>query len=191
MNQCYFPNYTIGSDAYTNITKVCIKLGKRALIVGGETALSVSIDKLKTNMKEFDIVDIVVNSKISEALDKNIKFDYEIEFLGTLSIEDIDMCALLANLLDNSIEACEKIKDVNPWIKLRMGKKNSFLIIQLHNSICPDMFKKKKFFKTDKENPQLHGWGIRSIDNVIEKYDGIKKYCIDEDRIELFITVSV
>ena len=47
MKQCYFADYTIGKDAYKNIKDVCLCLGKHALIIGGETALSKSIEKLK------------------------------------------------------------------------------------------------------------------------------------------------
>lgn len=63
MKQCYFANYTIGTDAYENIKSVCGCLGKRALIVGGETALSKSINKLKAAMRDFEIVDVVVYGK--------------------------------------------------------------------------------------------------------------------------------
>ena len=63
MKQCYFADYTIGTDAYNSIEEVCLSLGKRALIVGGETALSKSVDKLYAAMTAFDIVDTVIYGK--------------------------------------------------------------------------------------------------------------------------------
>ncbi len=63
MQQCYFAGYTIGPDAYDNIEAVCAPLGKRVLIVGGETALSKSIDKLRAAMTGFTIADTVVYGK--------------------------------------------------------------------------------------------------------------------------------
>ena len=63
MNECFFANYTIGKDAYKNISNVCLPLGRRVLILGGETALSKSIDKLKSEMGDFEIVDCVVYGK--------------------------------------------------------------------------------------------------------------------------------
>lgn len=71
MKQCYFADYTIGTDAYESIEKVCGCLGKRALIVGGETALSKSIGKLKAAMSGFDIIDTVVYGK--ECTRKNVE----------------------------------------------------------------------------------------------------------------------
>lgn len=75
MKQCYFADYTIGTDAYKNIEDVCSALGKRALIIGGETALSKSEAKLKENMQAFDIVDTVIYGK--ECYKKRVEELYE------------------------------------------------------------------------------------------------------------------
>ena len=63
MNSCFFADYIIGTDAYKNISTICLPLGKNVLILGGETALSVSEKKLKENMSEFCIVDTLVYGK--------------------------------------------------------------------------------------------------------------------------------
>lgn len=60
----YFCEYTIGENAYENFNDVCKNLGKRVLIVGGETALSVCLEKLKKSISDyFEIVDIVIYGK--------------------------------------------------------------------------------------------------------------------------------
>lgn len=63
MTECYFADYTIGKDAYKNIETVCKDFGKNVLIVGGETALSKSSDKLTKNLQYFNVVDVVVYGK--------------------------------------------------------------------------------------------------------------------------------
>lgn len=63
MKECYFADYSIGTSAYKNIKPVCSQLGKRVLIVGGETALSKAKDKLYKEMTDFDIVDTVIYGK--------------------------------------------------------------------------------------------------------------------------------
>ena len=60
MTNCYFADYTIGADAYKEIEKVCAPLGHRALIIGGETALAKSREKLIKNLGDFEIVDTVI-----------------------------------------------------------------------------------------------------------------------------------
>lgn len=63
MKQCYFADYTIGTDAYENIESVCRCLGKRTLIAGGETALSKAEGKLKAALGSFDVADTVIYGK--------------------------------------------------------------------------------------------------------------------------------
>ncbi len=46
MNNVYFCNYTIGSDAYDNVAEVCLPFGKTALLIGGEKALHAGKEKL-------------------------------------------------------------------------------------------------------------------------------------------------
>lgn len=139
----------------------------------------------------FSIVDIVVNSKIAESTEKSINFRYEIENIGNIFIEDIDMCALLSNLLDNAIEGCEKVVDRNKEIYLNIFIRNKMLFINISNTINVDIFKKKQLFQTDKENEKLHGWGSYSIDCVVKKYEGTKEYNINKDRIEIIINLPI
>lgn len=63
MTNCNFAGYTIGADAYEAIEAVCAPLGRRALIIGGETALSKAKDKLLSAMAAFDIIDCVIYGK--------------------------------------------------------------------------------------------------------------------------------
>lgn len=147
-----------------------------------------AFDKIKSGN---DIVDIIVSSKENEAKEKNIKFVLKIDCLNEIYIEDIDMCALLANMLDNAIEACEKVEKNKSWINLIIQRKNDMLFIELKNSISQSMIKKKNFFKSDKTNLQLHGWGMKSIEHVVHKYGGVKEYYLDENYIELFITIPI
>ncbi len=64
MKENNFCGYTIGTDAFNEIPKICSPLGRRVLIIGGETALSKSIDKLsRTIGGQFEIADTVIYGK--------------------------------------------------------------------------------------------------------------------------------
>ena len=137
------------------------------------------------------IIDIIVNCKIADAIDKDIDFKYEIDYIGEICIKDNDMCALLANLLDNAIEACEKIEKEERRIYLRIKKKNEMLLIWIENSKEDRKLAKRDFFRTCKENKELHGLGMKSIDNVIKKYDGHKEYEILKDKFLIYISIPI
>lgn len=137
------------------------------------------------------IIDIIVNYKITEAADKNINFTYEINYLGEICISDIDMCALLANLLDNALEACEKLQGEKRWIYLKIKKQNEMLFIWIDYSMKKGKIEKNRFFETSKKNKELHGLGMKSIDNVIRKYDGHKEYEIQKDKFQVYISIPL
>lgn len=135
------------------------------------------------------IIDIIVNCKNAEAVEKCIKFTYEIDYIGEIGIADIDMCALLANLLDNAIEACEKIDEEKRRISLKIKRVNDMLFIWSENSMKEIGKERSNFFQTNKENKILHGLGMKSIDNVVKKYDGHKEYGIQKDRFQIYISI--
>ena len=50
---------------------------------------------------------------------------------------------------------------------------------------------KNRFFETSKKNKELHGLGMKSIDNVIRKYDGHKEYEIQKDKFQVYISIPL
>ncbi len=104
MKECYLADYSIGTDAYKNIKPVCSQLGKRVLIVGGETALSKAKDKLQKEMTDFDIVGTIVYGKEStrkraEELFEAYK-DVTVDFvMGVGGGKALDTSKCLADLL--------------------------------------------------------------------------------------------
>lgn len=61
MKESIFCGYTIGSDAFENFENICMPLGRNVLIVGGKTALSVSLDKIRAALAgRFSIIGAAV-----------------------------------------------------------------------------------------------------------------------------------
>lgn len=137
------------------------------------------------------ILDIIVNSKLGEAKAKNIDFTCDVGYVGDTGITDMDMCALMANLLDNAIEACERIEGERAWICLKVVRRNDMLLIKLGNSIAVSDALKKDFFQSKKDKQKIHGWGMKSIERVLKKYDGSKEHYIGEKEFEIFINIPV
>ena len=64
-------------------------------------------------------LDAVLNSKISLALNNGIDVEYKATCPPSLAVNDIDLCALIGNLIDNAVEACEKMKkDEKQYIRI-------------------------------------------------------------------------
>ena len=68
-------------------------------------------------------LDAILNSKISLAQKNGIEIDYQAKCSETFAVSDIDLCALIGNLLDNAVESCEKLTTEKPFIRCKsLGK---------------------------------------------------------------------
>lgn len=122
-----------------------------------------------------DMFNAIVNNKFSEANSKGIKTRYSINYELDNQIEDSDINILFGNLLDNAIEACEKL-DINKEIDLLINKKRDYIFIEVKNTISKSVLKENPNLITSKHDKSSHGIGVKSIKNVVKKYNGIIDY---------------
>lgn len=114
------------------------------------------------------VINYIINDKKNKCTQSKIEFKC-IVFGKITGVHDIDISVLIGNLLDNAIEATEKTDDkiVNLEIYNR-----SFVEIIIENSITKSVLKYNPEFLTTKENDELHGYGMKSIKDIICKYKG-------------------
>ena len=68
-------------------------------------------------------MNIILSVKIEEAKKYDINIELKIEYFIEINTEDIDVCNIFTNLLDNSIEAAKKNENKN--IKLYIYEKKT------------------------------------------------------------------
>lgn len=120
------------------------------------------------------ILDVVLNSKAAICLEKNINLTCIADGKLLDFMDAMDICTIFGNTLENAIESVEKLHDFKKrMIKVAVYKQHSFLMMRFENyfedmiSFTPDGIP-----KTTKKDHNFHGFGIKSIKNVIAKYDG-------------------
>ena len=135
------------------------------------------------------IVDAILNSKYSEIKEKNIVFVLKINDLSGLQIKDEDIVIILANLLNNAIEACEKCKK-NRVIKLKFVCEDGSIILSVKNTYENEIIYKNGAIQTTKHlYPEEHGIGIKNIVETIEKYGG--SYVIQNKNQEFYFSIMI
>ena len=92
-----------------------------------------------------------------------------------IEIDDIDLSILFANLFDNAIEACVHNTSKSS-IYLMVTYEKAYLNIIMKNTIEKPVLKHNPQLVTTKKDKKKHGYGLKTIDDVVRKYDGIKKY---------------
>ncbi|MGL5312196.1 MAG: ATP-binding protein [Peptostreptococcaceae bacterium] len=131
------------------------------------------IYKLENNFNTGNmILDIVLDEKSGICEEKNISFISKIDSKQIDFIEDIDVCSIYSNAIDNAIEACDKISESEKHITIASTYIKNFCIIKIENSKVNEIILKEGKIKTNKNDKLLHGIGIESIKRTVEKYDG-------------------
>ena len=132
------------------------------------------------------ILSIILSQKISYAKSKGIKVNVSAEDVPMDHIRDFDITAIFANLWDNAIEACDKV-DENKYITMDISKRNNFLLINIENSFNGVIIKDKDVYKSTK--PDHDGMGLKSIQLVVEKYNGVFMASYNESAFRAEITL--
>lgn len=86
------------------------------------------------------------------------------------NIDIIDLCTIIANLLDNAIEAYTECNDYD--IRINLDYINNSYRIEIANTIKESVLSGNKTLKTSKSDTKNHGIGIKSVKSRAEKYNG-------------------
>lgn len=131
------------------------------------------------------ILDFLLNQKKEMANLKGIGFKICTSAVMEMPLTDADISVLVGNLLDNAIEACEKVQSGNPWILFKLIKRQRLLFIEISNSIEEVPKIKDGELLTSKQDKTIHGYGLKSVRRIIRKYDGVFSFSVKE---KIFIT---
>ncbi len=134
--------------------------------------IDAELDKVNTNIySKNEILNTVLLLKKIEAKKFDINMVYKIDKSISLdSMKDSDVCKLFSNLLDNSIEASKKTDDKK--ILLKLCKRNDYIVLICENTYKEELRKNILGFLTTKENKKEHGYGIKIIKSISDKYSG-------------------
>ena len=135
-----------------------------------------------------DVLDLVLNIKGDEAFQKGIRYQVEVEGDLKTNINENDLGNIFFNLLDNAIEACEKMKGSDRWIRVVIKRKNQICIVKIENSIKAPVVMKDGKYQTDKDNKEYHGLGMKSVESCVRHYGGDVKWGHTEDTFTVVIT---
>lgn len=134
---------------------------------------------------ENDTVNLIINTKLEEARNKEITVEAIVDNV-TFPMNDNELCSVLANLLDNAVEACEKVDKNSRWIKVSIINEVECFIVKIVNSIGEIPQKNKKYFLSNKSGHM--GYGLKSVASIVEKYNGIMKCDFNESAFSVIIT---
>lgn len=120
-----------------------------------------------------EMLNAILSRYQKQCADRQIAFHADIRNDTVNFLPDADLTSLFCNLLDNAIEAADDIPD--SFIELNTGRreKTPFVVITVINSSKKNPFSARSgALSTNKPNKQKHGFGLKSIRKIVNKYHG-------------------
>lgn len=120
-------------------------------------------------------IDAILNQKGMAAQQKKIDIRFEVNDLSSMKIKETDCTVVLGNLLDNAIEACEKLPECERWIQVSVihtpaeGEEPGSLFLSVLNA-SPFVKISSGQIATTKQNASFHGLGLRNVRDILKKY---------------------
>lgn len=132
--------------------------------------------------------------------ENNIDFHCSVDDIDLSFIRLSDLYAILGNAIDNAIEYVKDQKDdALRSISLRMNQTGSFVSIQISNPLSSkdlhyyeskENLSSHKLLPSTKKDTLYHGFGLKSIRYLAEKYSGHMEYFGEDGLFTLQIILS-
>lgn len=104
----------------------------------------------------------------------------------------VDLYTLFGNAIDNAIESVEKIEDKDKRIiSATVWRKDSFAIIQIKNYYDGTLALRDGLPLTSKGDTDNHGFGLRSMRKIAEKYQGTLSVKLEDKSFLLYVMLPL
>lgn len=165
--------------------KAYLAMGQADRLEGYLASLDQDLNRVDTVVKTGNVmVDAILNSKLSMAQAKGIAVNAKAAVPPELSVAETDLCVILGNLLDNAMEACMKQAEQEArFIRVYIGRFKGQFYLSVSNSVGGQLQKRGGVYQSTKSGS--HGFGLKRVDALIEKYGG---YLNRQDEGDVFAT---
>lgn len=117
------------------------------------------------------VADAILNNKSVSAAAKAVTIKFS-GFIPPEGIANEDLCTILSNLVDNAIEAAQKVSG-EKVVNVQANIKNGFFILSIINPTEGQTKTVNGKLVTTKQNKKNHGLGLKNVERALRKYSGV------------------
>lgn len=166
-----------------------INEGKDKMALEYLSELSDEVSK-KTD-KRFNTGNYVVDSLLASKESIAKQHGTDIEFDGVVphdGVDDVDMVIVFSNILDNALEACEKIGGTKKVI-INSVYENRTWALEVINPVINRVSVINNHIDSTKDNVLLHGYGLSNIEDTVDRYNGTMNISCTENEFSVRIVL--
>lgn len=137
------------------------------------------------------VFDMIFNLEFSKMTAKNIEVTTKLIVPPEIPMAEMDLSSMITNLMDNAIEACDKIQEGARMIDVSAQIVHSYFIFRISNTIAEEKTDSALSLETDKPNKELHGYGSKIVDDIVRKYNGHVLRRVQDNRFFVDIMLDL
>lgn len=122
-------------------------------------------------IKDNDVINYVLYNKLKICKANNIEYNVEVTTSFAKNME-MDISVIISNLMDNAIESSIKQPLGERYISIQMFKRLAINNIIISNKISKSVLQANPKLITTNVDKTRHGYGIKSVKKLVEKYNG-------------------
>lgn len=177
---------------HLSVARTLLKNGQILRVQAYLTDLSGQLHSEAMLFCQHPVLNAVLNAKYRLAQSAEIQCEFHLEVGQDMEIDDVSLCSLAANTLDNAIEACQAVPEpAQRWITLKSRCADGYFSYWIENSKAAPAPKSDGKFVTRKKEKDAHGFGLRSVEAMVRKYDGTMDLSWDEETFSVTVLIPI
>lgn len=135
-----------------------------------------------------EILDLLLSQKKYLAEKEQIGFKIKNNGFGEIPLSKDEVASLFGNLLDNAIEACQRMDAKERYIFVGIKQQENMFHINIRNSIDAQPSIENKVFFSSKREGKTQGYGLKNVRKIVERHDGVMAITTQDKEFQVCIT---
>lgn len=172
----------------------------RKIRKNAESVDSALLDEVEKSLDEYDFgiktgneaFNIVMAEKGKYCADNEIKISCIADGQTLSFMAPTDIYSLMGNILDNAIEAVMRLEEQDKkLIDISLRSESGVVRIRVENYYNGALAFADDLPVTTKDDSYFHGYGVKSIKSIAEKYGGFVRFIVDDETFVINVIIPV
>lgn len=159
-----------------------------------------ALDKLENEIRVYEnqmdtgnkVLDAILTAAMQTSQEKQVTMHCLVDGTALDFMPATDLCSLIGNAVDNAIEAAAKMpQPEDRRVEVSLDRHLNFARISIRNPYSGQLKLENGIPLTTKNDDRYHGFGVRSIRSIVQKYDGSLSVSSENNLYDLRILFSI